>query len=88
MKTVSPRQGPVIGPGPGLQQTLDARLGPDEPDDLTVPEATTHFTLWCTGRAVVLVELASGLAKAALIAAIVIELLASSSVQATGCLTD
>ncbi len=35
------------------------------------PEAATHFTLWCTAQTVVLGSLASGLANAVFLAAVV-----------------
>jgi hypothetical protein len=50
---------------------LVTRLGLDELAELKAPEATTHFTLWCTGQTVVLGGLASGLANAVFVAAVV-----------------
>ena len=47
------------------------RFGLDELAELTPPEATTHLTLWCTGQAVVLLGLATGLANAVFVAAVV-----------------
>ena len=47
------------------------RLGLDELAELTPSEATTHLTLWCTGQAVVLMIMATGLANAVFVAAVV-----------------